>query len=64
MPADATDYATIAKPFLLLAAIAFILGFLVTVMVAAPRATAAGDHAQPVAVSGPASAEWNLPKQI
>jgi len=65
MPADADDLATIAKPFMLLAVIAFVLGFLVTVMVGRPSVTAAArDRAAAVAVSGPASAEWNLPKKI
>jgi len=64
MPADATDLAAIAKPFLLLAVVAFVLGFVVTVLVARPGIATARDRAAAVAVSGPASAEWNLPKQI
>jgi hypothetical protein len=53
------------RPFLWLAAIAFVVGFAGSLAFGGASAVAAGhQRAQAAAVSGPASDEWNLPKRI
>jgi hypothetical protein len=55
----------IARPFAWLAALAFLVGFVSYLAMGRPATAAAHDHhAQSMAASGPASAEWNLPKKI
>ena len=63
MPVAATF--ELVRPFLLLAAVAFIIGFVGSLMFAGPTASAqAHPHVQPAVISGPASDDWNLPKRI
>jgi hypothetical protein len=65
MPAAPSDNPfTIARPFLWLAALAFLIGFLGYLALGHPNISVAHSRAQPVAVSGPSSAEWNMPKHI
>ena len=52
------------KPFALVAAIAFVAGFFGYLAVGGPSRAMAQDDLQPAATSGPASADWNLPKHI
>ena len=56
------------RPFLWLAAIAFLVGFVSTLAFGggATAVAAAQGHqnAHPAVVSGPASEDWNLPKRI
>jgi hypothetical protein len=63
MPVSATF--ELVRPFLLLAAVAFVVGFVSCLMFAGP-ATSAQSHpnVQPAVISGPASDDWNLPKRI
>lgn len=61
------SFAEIAKPFLWLAAIAFLVGFVGYLALGRPAAAAAAaaqDQPYAVATSGPASDDWNLPKHI
>ena len=53
------------RPFLWLAVIAFVVGFVSTLAFGGASAVAAGhQRAEAAVVSGPASDEWNLPKRI
>lgn len=52
------------KPFLLLALIAFALGFFGVLAFSRPTRADARVEPQPALASGPASADWNLPKHI
>ncbi len=55
----------LARPFLMLAAVAFAIGFLGCLILAGPTASAQAHPAiAPAVVSGPASSDWNLPKRI
>jgi hypothetical protein len=63
MPFTATF--ELVRPFLLLAAAAFMIGFVSCLVFAGPTAsTQAHLNVQPAVASGPASADWNLPKRI
>jgi hypothetical protein len=63
MPVSAT--VELVRPFLLLAAAAFMIGFVGCLIFGGPTASAQ-DHlnVQPAIASGPASEDWNLPKRI
>ena len=53
------------RPFLWVAAFAFLAGFAGYFALGGATAFAASHpHAQPAMVSGPSSDEWNLPKEI
>ena len=52
------------KPFLWLAAAAFLVGFFGVLAVSRPARAIAAIEAQPAIASGPASADWNLPRHI
>jgi len=53
------------NPFVLLAALAFLIGFFGVLAFGRPAPAAATvEAAQPAVASGPASADWNLPKHI
>jgi hypothetical protein len=52
------------RPFALLAAIAFMAGFVGYLALGQPSQAMAQITAQPAATSGPASADWNLPHHI
>lgn len=53
------------KPFAWLAAVAFVSGFLGYLALGHPgTAVASASDLQAAVASGPASAEWNLPKHI
>jgi hypothetical protein len=52
------------KPFALLAALAFVAGFLSYLTLGPPARAIAQITAQPAATSGPASDDWNLPHHI
>jgi hypothetical protein len=54
----------IARPFAWLAALAFLVGFVSFLALGRPATAAASDRQQAMGASGPASAEWNLPKKI
>ena len=57
--------AEVLKPYLWLAAIAFIVGFISYITLGAPSpAVAQEDEVWPAAASAPVSDEWNLPKRI
>ncbi|HSV01569.1 MAG TPA: hypothetical protein VLI41_00060 [Phenylobacterium sp.] len=57
--------AAVLKPFAWLAVIAFALGFFGVLAFDQPsRAAASKVAAEPAVASGPASADWNLPKHI
>jgi hypothetical protein len=63
---QATATFELFRPFLWLAAIAFLVGFVGTVALGGGATAVAEGHqrAHAAAVSGPASEEWNLPKRI
>ena len=54
------------RPFLWLAAIAFLVGFVSTLALGGGATAVAAGHQSnyPAAVSAPASDDWNLPKHI
>lgn len=52
------------KPFAVLAALAFVAGFFGYLALGQPTSALAQVALQPAAASGPASADWNLPKHI
>lgn len=54
----------IARPFAWLAALAFLVGFVSYLALGRPATAAPQDRMETIAASGPASAEWNLPKKI
>jgi hypothetical protein len=54
----------VLKSFALLAAVAFVAGFLGYLAVIQPGRAWAQPSASPQGVSFPASADWNLPKHI
>ena len=56
----------VMRPFVWLATIAFLVGFLSYLVLghATPAQAQAEDTARPAATSGPASKDWNLPKHI
>ena len=63
MPVTATF--ELVRPFLLLAAVAFMIGFVSCLIFAGPTASAhAHPNVDPAVISGPASDDWNLPKRI
>ena len=63
MPVTATF--ELVRPFLLLAAVAFMIGFVGCLVFAGPTASArAHPTVEPAVISGPASDDWNLPKRI
>jgi hypothetical protein len=63
MPAaPPNDLLAIARPLLWLASMAFVLGFAGYLMFGRPTVAAVQDRPQPIAVSGPMSADWNVPK--
>ncbi len=60
-----TDAADVLRPFLWLAAIAFLVGFVSYLALGRPAATSdASLQAWPSQVSAPVSDEWNTPKHI
>lgn len=63
----ASRFSEFTRPFVLLAVVAFVVGFLGYVVLDRPAATpdqaAAALTAEP-ALAGPASDDWNLPKHI
>lgn len=66
-PMEKSGAFDVVKPFAWLASLAFLAGFVSYLVLGQPtQAVAAQDpQASPAAlVSGPASAEWNLPKHI
>lgn len=61
------DLFAIARPLLMLASVAFVMGFagyLAFGHGGGPSAAAAQDRPQSVSVSGPISDDWNPPKRI
>lgn len=52
------------RPFAVLAAVAFLAGFLGYLALGQPVHAMAQIDVQPAATSGPASDDWNLPKHI
>jgi len=52
------------KPLALVAALAFVAGFFGYLAVGGPSRALAQNEVQPAVASGPASADWNLPKHI
>jgi hypothetical protein len=55
----------LVRPFLWLAAAAFMIGFVSCLVFAGPTASAQSHpNVQPAVISGPSSAQWNLPKRI
>ncbi|HEY8003317.1 MAG TPA: hypothetical protein VIE16_03765 [Phenylobacterium sp.] len=60
----AANFAEIVRPFLWLAAFAFLVGFVSYLALGRPAAAATQDQPYAVATSGPASNDWNLPKHI
>lgn len=61
----ASPAADLAKPFAWLAALAFLLGFIGYLVLAAPVVAHASDAPTAArAISGPLSADWNLRKAI
>jgi hypothetical protein len=63
MPVTATF--ELVRPFLLLAAVAFMIGFVSCLIFAGPTASARSHpNVEPAVISGPASDDWNLPKRI
>ena len=63
MPVTATF--ELVRPFLLLAAVAFMIGFVSCLVFSGPTASArAHPTVEPAVISGPASDDWNLPKRI
>jgi hypothetical protein len=60
-----TGVFALLKPFAVLAAIAFVSGFLGYLALGHPGTALAGtDDLRTAATSGPASDDWNLPKHI
>ncbi len=60
-----TGAAQVLKPFAWLALVAFLVGFFGFLAVnPPPRALAAHADSEASLTSGPASADWNLPKHI
>ncbi len=53
-----------ARPFAVLAALAFLAGFLGYMALGHPARAIAQVDLRPAAASGPASDDWNLPKHI
>jgi hypothetical protein len=63
MPVSATF--ELVRPFLLLAAAAFVIGFVSCLIFSGPSVSAqVHANVEPAIASGPASNAWNLPKQI
>jgi len=63
MPVSATF--ELVRPFLFLAAVAFMIGFVSCLVFSGPPVSArAYVNVEPAIVSGPASDDWNLPKRI
>jgi hypothetical protein len=64
MPVSATF--ELVRPFLLLAAVAFMIGFVSCLVFGGPTITSVQAHpnVEPAVISGPASDDWNLPKRI
>ena len=63
MPVSATF--ELVRPFLLLAAVAFMIGFVSCLVFAGPTTSVqAHPNVEPAVISGPASDDWNLPKRI
>ena len=60
----ATSLPEIVRPFAWLAAFAFLVGFVGYLALGRPAVAASEGHYQPLAASGPASQDWNLPKKI
>ena len=56
--------AAVLKPFAWLAVFAFFVGFFGYLAVSAPARTGAQPDHEAALTSGPASAEWNLPRHI
>ena len=55
----------LVRPFLLLAALAFLIGFVSTLVFSGPTAWAQAEPTvQPAVIAGPVSDDWNLPKRI
>jgi len=55
----------LVRPFLLLAALAFLIGFVSCLVFAGPMASAeVQPNVQPAVIAGPVSDDWNLPKRI
>jgi hypothetical protein len=52
------------RPFLWLALVAFLVGFVSYIALGRPAAALAQDDAWTAAVSAPVSDEWNTPKHI
>lgn len=65
---DRSGISEAVQPFAWLAAIAFLVGVFCYLALGRPSQAVAGEELAPPAasslVSGPASAEWNLPKHI
>jgi hypothetical protein len=63
---NATATLVLFRPFLWLAAIAFLVGFVSSLVFGGGATAVAAGHQHPhsAAVSGPASDDWNLPKRI
>lgn len=62
-----TAAAEVLRPFLWLAALAFLVGFVSYLALGRPvvtAATAAQEEAWPARVSAPVSDDWNTPKHI
>jgi hypothetical protein len=59
-----TDLFTIARPFLWLAALAFVTGFLGDLALGHSDLAAAQVRAQPASIHAPGADAWNLPKHI
>lgn len=54
----------VIKPYLWLAAIAFLVGFFSYLAIGRPDVAVAHEEAWPTAASAPVSDEWNVPKRI
>ena len=53
------------RPFLLLAALAFMIGFVSCLVFSGPVASAqTQSNVQPAVIAGPVSEDWNVPKRI
>jgi hypothetical protein len=60
-----TDVAAAFRPFLWLAAFAFLVGFVSYLALGRPSVAAPADGLRaPASVSAPVSDEWNVPKRI
>ena len=66
MPTDAqpTDLFVLARPFILMAAVAFMAGFLGYVEFARPSVAATPQSFAPTTVSAPGADAWNLPQPV